>query len=89
MREARVRPEYAAFYPALRPGEWAAAAIVADRVVAGRLICGSGTVVRGRVLLDSHFEFRGGGSERGERNGVRSAQHFSRPLPESHAHAII
>jgi hypothetical protein len=89
MREARLRPEYAAFYPALRPGEWAAAAIVADRVVAGRLIRGSETVVRGRVLLDSHFEFRGSGAGRGERNGLRSAQPFSRPLPEPQAHAII
>jgi hypothetical protein len=73
VREARVRPEYAAFYPALRQGEWAPAATVADRVVAGRLLRGGETLIRGRVLLDAHFEFRGGGSERGERNGVRWA----------------
>jgi hypothetical protein len=66
-----VHPQFAALYPALRPGEWASAAIVADRVMAGWLIRGSETVVRGRVLLDTHFEFRGGRPERGQRNGVR------------------
>ena len=59
MREARVRPEFASLYPGLRPGEWDAAATVADRVLAGWLMRGSETVIRGRALLDTHFEFRG------------------------------
>ena len=84
-----MRPEYAAFYPALRPGDWAPAATVADRVMAGWLIGGGAAVVRGRVLLDTHFEFRGGGSERGERSGVRWSQPYPRPLPELQAHVII
>ena len=70
-REARVRPEFASLYPGLRSGEWASAATVADRVLAAWLMRGSETAIRGRVLLDAHFEFRGGGSEGGERTGVR------------------
>jgi hypothetical protein len=70
-REARLRPEFVNLYPSLRAGEWAPAAILADRVLAGFLIRGSATALRGRVLLDIHFEFRGGESEGGEREGVR------------------
>ena len=33
-REARLRSEFAALYPGLRAGEWAPAAVVADRVLA-------------------------------------------------------
>jgi hypothetical protein len=71
-REARLRPEFAHLYPGLQSGEWAGAATVGDRVLAGWLIRGGETVIRGRVLLDTHFEFRGGESERGERTGVRA-----------------
>jgi hypothetical protein len=70
-REARLRPEFANLYPWVRAGEWASAAVLADRVLAGSLIRGSGIAIRGRVLLDSHFEFRAGESEGGEREGVR------------------
>jgi hypothetical protein len=70
-REARLRPEFAYLYPGLRSGEWDSAAMVADRVLAGCLIRNNETAVRGRVLLDAHFEFRGGESEGGERKGVR------------------
>ena len=70
-REARLRPEFAHRYPSLRSGEWAQAATVADRVLAARLIRGSETAIRGRVLLDTHVEFRGGDSGGGERTGVR------------------
>jgi hypothetical protein len=70
-REARVRQEFAALYPGLRLGEWAAAAVVADRVLADCLLRGRATAIRGRVLPDAHFEFRGSGSESGERSGVR------------------
>jgi hypothetical protein len=70
-REARLRPEFAALYPGLRAGEWSPAATTADRVLAGCLLRGGGLVVRRRVLPDAHFEFRGGESEGGEREGVR------------------
>jgi hypothetical protein len=62
-REVCLRPEYAAVYPGLRPGEWVpaskwAAAIVA-RAQEARLL---GTYQR---TFDSrHFQFRGGQVQR-------------------------
>jgi hypothetical protein len=70
-RKARLRPEYSGLYPGLRPGEWETAAVLADRLLADRLLRGSGAAIRGRVLLDAHFEFRDGASRGGERNGMR------------------
>lgn len=70
-REARLRPEFAQLYPGIRAGEWCAAAVLADRVLADSLLRGSDTAIRGRVLLDAHFDFRGGTSLGGEREGVR------------------
>ena len=70
-REARLRPEFAALYPGLRVGEWAPAAVVADRVLAQSLLRASDGTVRGRVLLEAHFEFRHGRSLGGERHGLR------------------
>lgn len=58
-REARLRPEYAHLYPGQRAGVWEVAAVVVDRIVAARLL-GGGLAMRGRVLSDSHFDFRGG-----------------------------
>jgi hypothetical protein len=71
VREARLRPEFAELYPGLRAGEWVSAAVVADRVLADALLRGTEMAIRGRVLLAAHFEFRGGGSQGGERDGVR------------------
>jgi hypothetical protein len=70
-REARLRLEYAELYPGLRPGEWEAAAVLADRLLADSLLRGAGTALRGRVLQEAHFEFRGGASRGGERDGMR------------------
>lgn len=70
-REARLRPEYTELYPGVRPGHWEPAAVLADRLLADSLLRGSETAVRGRVLLDAHFEFRGGVSRGGERDGMR------------------
>jgi hypothetical protein len=71
VREARLRPEFAELYPGLRAGEWVSAAVVADRVLADALLRGMEMAIRGRVLVAAHFEFRGGGSQGGERDGVR------------------
>jgi hypothetical protein len=60
-REARPKPEYRYLYPEARSETWLPAETlarqVADRVLA-RL--GYAGLLRGRVLPDPHFEFRGG-----------------------------
>jgi hypothetical protein len=61
LREARLRPEYAHLYPMLEPGIWAPAAMIAEKVAATRLLQLAETyVLHDRVLVDAHFEFRGG-----------------------------
>lgn len=70
-REACLREECGALYPGLTPGLWQPAALLADLVLADCLIRGGHTAVTGRVLLDEHFEFRGGAARGGERAGTR------------------
>jgi hypothetical protein len=72
-REACLRPEFAELYPGLRAGEWIPAAVIADRVLADSLLHGTDTAIRGRVLRESHFVFRGGSARGGEREGIRAA----------------
>jgi hypothetical protein len=71
-RQARLRPEYSFIYPTLEAGVWESAVTLADRLLADSLLRGHDTALRGPVLLDAHFEFRGGSSRGGERRGVRS-----------------
>ena len=59
-REARLRSEHAGLYPGARAGIWEPAAVLVDRIVAARLLRGRQVEIRGRVLSDQHFEFRGG-----------------------------
>jgi hypothetical protein len=63
-RESRVRPGFGHLYPELRPG-WDAAQDAARRL-ADRLLARQGyaALLKGRVLPDEHFEFRGGSSMR-------------------------
>ena len=71
-REARLLPEHALLYPGVPSGEWQSAAVLADRVLAGRLLRGACSALQGRVLVEEHFEFRGGeAGRRGEREGFR------------------
>jgi hypothetical protein len=70
-REARLRPEAAHLYPWIRPGEWQPAAILADRILAGRLLRGHGALIVGRELVEAHFDFRGGDARAGERTALR------------------
>jgi hypothetical protein len=61
VREARLKTEFAHLYPALDPGRWESAAIMADRMVAWLLRQPDrGYVAPERVLRSEHFEFRGG-----------------------------
>jgi hypothetical protein len=71
MREARLRSGSAELYPGIRPGEWRTAAVLADQVLASMLLRGVDTALRGRALPDAHFEFRGGTTTGGEREGMR------------------
>lgn len=60
-REARLKPEHAHFYPGVEPGTWQPAAVLADMVLACRLLLPSGGfVLNGRALSGGHFDFRGG-----------------------------
>jgi hypothetical protein len=72
VREARLHPEFARLYPGIPAGEWLCAAVLADRVLVGRLLRGASSALMGRVLPEEHFEFRGGETgSRGERDGYR------------------
>jgi hypothetical protein len=71
LREACLRPGYSSLYPGLIGGEWKTAAVLADQVLAAHLLRGTAAAVRGRVLPESHFAFRGGISTGGEREGLR------------------
>jgi hypothetical protein len=63
VREARLRPEFAALYPGLEPGAWQDATVLADRVLSEHLLRPSpGYMLSDRVLTKEHFEFRGGDS---------------------------
>jgi hypothetical protein len=68
VREARLAPEFASLYPGIPAGEWQAASMLADCVLAGRLLRGSSSALQGRVLPEEHFDFRGGDTEH---KGVR------------------
>jgi len=71
VREARLRQASAEHYPGITAGEWRTAASLADQVLAGQLLRGVVMALRGRVLPEAHFEFRGGVASGGEREGVR------------------
>jgi hypothetical protein len=60
-REAKLKSKFGHVYPEIRPGWWEPASVVARRV-ADRLLTrhGYAGLLKRRVLLDDHFEFRGG-----------------------------
>jgi hypothetical protein len=68
-REARLRPEHARLYPGIRAGEWESAAVLADRILAHHLLYALDTGLPSRVLVESHFEFRGGEFDTAGRSG--------------------
>ncbi len=71
MREARLRPEFAALYPGLTPGQWEPAARIAQAVLANMFLHEIGDAPLPDRLNETHFEFRGGAeaprADRGDR----------------------
>jgi hypothetical protein len=61
VREARLRPEFAALYPGLEPSDWQDAIDLAEQVLSEHLLRSSpGYMLSERVLAKEHFESRGG-----------------------------
>lgn len=70
IREARLRPEFASFYPSLEPGVWLPATTVGQKLLLWHLTAAV-TPQGERVMAEEHFEFRGGRSAE-NRNGART-----------------
>jgi hypothetical protein len=60
VREARLRPEWADLYPGIRPDVWQVAAELVPHVLRYRLRGEQRWEFTRRILVDEHFEFRGG-----------------------------
>lgn len=71
IREARLRPEYAALYPALEPGVWLAASAIGRQLLLWHLTA-AGPPDGERLMNEDHFEFRGGRRRNGADAGVRT-----------------
>ncbi len=58
MREARLKPEFAAHYPEIEPDVWYPAPLLSARRLA-RIRTAGDAASLARVLDEQHFEFRG------------------------------
>lgn len=75
IREARLRPEHAGFYPQIKAGTWLPAASLAQVVLEKELYRNvPGARVGGRPLPDEYFEFRGPSRPPEERPRGRSRE---------------
>jgi hypothetical protein len=72
VREARLRPEWAQLYPGLEAGEWIVAAQLVPLVLRFRLQGQPTWEFAQRILVDEHFDFRGGHDRDGSWSGVLS-----------------
>jgi hypothetical protein len=72
VREARLRPEWANLYPGLEAGVWKVAAQLVPLVLRLRLQDQSTWEFTSRILVDEHFEFRGGHDRDRNWSGVLS-----------------
>jgi hypothetical protein len=70
VREARLRPEWAHFYPGLEAGVWAVAAQLVPLVLRHRLQDQPTWEFTKRILVDEHFEFRGGRNRDSSWSGI-------------------
>ena len=60
VREARLKPEWAGLYPGLQAGRWIVAARLVPMVLRHRLKDQRTWEFTRRILIEEHFEFRGG-----------------------------
>jgi hypothetical protein len=60
VREARLRSEWADLYPGVQPDVWYVAAELVPQVLRHRLRDQGAWEFTRRILVDDHFEFRGG-----------------------------
>jgi hypothetical protein len=60
VREARLRPEWADLYPGVQPDIWYVAAELVPQVLRYRMRDQGAWDFSRRILVDDHFEFRGG-----------------------------
>jgi hypothetical protein len=59
IREARLKPEYASFYPGVQAGVWIAASAIGQQLLLWHLTAPA-TPQGERLISEEHFEFRGG-----------------------------
>jgi hypothetical protein len=85
-REARLRPEFAALYPGLRPDVWYSAAWLSARQFA-RTPCDGVSSEIASILSDQHFEFRGG-RPRGFRGASVEESASAMPKPRKGSGAV-
>jgi hypothetical protein len=72
VREARLRAEWAGLYPGLPADEWMVASELVPLVLRHRLQDQPNWEFARRILLDEHFEFRGGRPRDGSWTGILS-----------------
>jgi hypothetical protein len=72
VREARLRPEWAHLYPGLDSDVWTVAAQFVPLVLRHRLQGQPTWEFTQRILVDDHFEFRGGRARDRSWSGVLS-----------------
>jgi hypothetical protein len=72
VREARLRPEWAYLYPGLEAGVWMVAAQLVPLVLRHRLQGQPTWEFTRRILVDEHFDFRGGRDRDENWSGVLS-----------------
>ena len=70
VREARLRPEWGHLYPGLEAGIWMLAAELVPFVLRHRLQGQPSWEFAERILVDDHFEFRGGRTRDASWTGV-------------------
>ena len=71
IREARLKPEYAALYPGVQPGVWMAASAIGQQLLLWHLTAPA-TPQGERLMAEEHFDFRGGRKRTGSWINMRT-----------------